>query len=168
MHVSFQIRVFSRCMPRSGITGSYDNFFFLRNLHTALHSSVIGHLGCLTYNSHILAIICCYGHWDACPGVGLLGHMVTVFKESLYCSPSWLHQFVCWSMTSGEFASSRNHCQTAQPFSWDSPPGPRGILGPSLHCTGENCFGSGSGVTTFLTLTRMSAVFQGFSRVSQD
>ena len=30
-----------------------------------IHPSVIGHLGCLIYESHVLATICCYGHWDA-------------------------------------------------------------------------------------------------------
>lgn len=78
---------------------------------------------------------------DICPGVGLLDHRLTVFKESPYCSPQWLHQFVSWSITSGDLAPSRNHCQIAQPFSWGSPSQPRGMLGPSFHCPGENCFG---------------------------
>ena len=38
VHVSFQIMVFFRYMPRNGIAGPCGIFSFLRKLHTAIHS----------------------------------------------------------------------------------------------------------------------------------
>ena len=40
VHLSFQIAVLSRYLPRSGISGSYGNPFlsFLKNLHDVFHS----------------------------------------------------------------------------------------------------------------------------------
>ena len=46
VHITFRIRVFSRCMPRRGIAASYSSSGFQRSLHTILHS------GCTSLHFH--------------------------------------------------------------------------------------------------------------------
>ena len=77
VHVSFQIRVLFRYIPRSGTGGSYSNsiFSFLKKLHSFLHSDCTNshsHQQCMRAFLHTLSsifIVCGLfndGHSDHC------------------------------------------------------------------------------------------------------
>ena len=76
VHVYFQIRVCFRYVTRSGISGSYGNSSFLRNLHTVLHgggTNVHSHQQCsggYLFSTPSPAFVFCRffddGHSDLC------------------------------------------------------------------------------------------------------
>ena len=73
VNVSFQIRIFSRYMPRTGIAQSYSNciFSFLRNLFAILSSKEVGHS-----NLHSL---------QQCRGFLFLYPLSSIYMEAINC-----------------------------------------------------------------------------------
>ena len=71
VHVNFQVMVFSKYMPRSGIAGTYGNSTFscLRKLHTVFHSAVPIYIPTnsvkrVPFSPHPSSIYCLYSCFD--------------------------------------------------------------------------------------------------------
>ena len=111
VHVSFQIRVFSRYMPRSGIAGSYGSsvfrffFFFSKIIYTILPEKAMApHSSTLAWKIP----------WTEEPGrlqsMGSLrvGHdWSDLAAAAAYYSPQWLHQFTFLpTVQEGSFSST--------------------------------------------------------------
>ena len=93
VHVSFQIRVFSGYMPRSGIVGSYG-------MYSVVSNSLRPH------GLQPTRVPCPQGFTSRNTGVGDMVALFQFFKDPPYCSAQWVHQLI-----------SYQQCRRRAPFS---------------------------------------------------